>query len=302
MSRLLPILIAQVPSRDPASAVSELRAELLGLLEDFPATRMVIFPEFHTCRVSGGPAERERNYRTIAEPLDGPRLKALREVACEARVWLVPGTIIEEGAAGELFNTAVAISPDGELAAVYRKIFPWRPFEPFTPGTEFAVFDIPEVGRFGLCVCYDLWFPEVIRQLAWLGAEVVLCPTQTSTRDRDQELILARAAAIQNQVYVVSGNSADPTGTGRSLIADPEGLVRVQAPSEVTSFLTDVLDLDAVARVRQFGTCGLNRMWSQFKPGDAPIPLPLYEGFIDPRRWDIGTAQEKSSDKYSATP
>jgi len=98
----------------------------------------------------------------------------------------------------------------------------------------------------------------VIRQLAWLGAEVVLCPTQTSTRDSDQELILARAAAIQNQVYVGSGNSAEPTGTGRSLIADPEGLVRAQAPSEVTSFLTDVLDLDAVARVRQFGTCGWN--------------------------------------------
>jgi len=114
MSRLLPILIAQVPSRDPASAVSELRAELLELLEDFPASRMVIYPEFHTCRVSGGPVERERGYRTIAEPIDGPRLTALRGVAREARVWLGPGTIIEQGAASELFNTAVALSPDGE--------------------------------------------------------------------------------------------------------------------------------------------------------------------------------------------
>ncbi len=294
VSRLLPVLIAQVPSRDPSDAVTGLRTELLELLDDFPATRMVVYPEYHTCRVSGGPAERERQYRACAEPLSGPRLTALRAVAREAGVWLVPGTVIERGPADELFNTAVAIGPDGEVAATYRKIFPWRPFEPFTPGRQFVVFDVPGLGRFGLCICYDLWFPEVIRQLAWLGAEVVLCPTQTSTRDREQELVLARAAAIQNQVYVVSANAADPAGTGRSIVADPEGLVRLQAPSEVPSLLTDVIDLDAVTRVREFGTCGLNRMWSQFTSDDLPIPLPLYEGSIAPGRWDIQVRQENA--------
>jgi predicted amidohydrolase len=290
--RMLPVLIAQVPSRDPSESVAGLRTELLELLADFPATRMVIYPEYHTCRVTGTPAERERRYRACAEPLTGARVTALRAVAREAGVWLVPGTVIELGPGNELFNTAVVIDPDGEVAATYRKIFPWRPFEPFTPGREFTVFDVPDVGRFGLCICYDLWFPEVIRQLAWSGAEVVLCPTQTSTRDREQELVLARAAAIHNQVFVISANAADPAGTGRSIIADPEGLVRLQAPSEVSSFLTDVIDLDTVARVREFGTCGLNRMWSQFTPADAPIPLPLYEGSIEPSRWGIHISEE----------
>jgi predicted amidohydrolase len=285
MSRLLPLLAAQAPSRAPADAVAELRSDLLETLEDFPETRLAVYPEYHCCRVEGGPKQRKEGYEAIAEPLDGRRVTALREVAREAGIWLLPGTVVERGPSGELFNTAVAISPDGELVASYRKMFPWRPFEPFEAGSAFVTFDIPDLGRVGLAVCYDLWFPEVIRHLAWLGAELVVLPTQTSTRDRDQELVLARAAAIQNQVFVLSANAAAPAGTGRSILADPEGLVRFQAPSEVEAYLTDVIDLDNVATVRQFGTCGLNRMWSQLRPGDPVVALPLYDGTLDPARW-----------------
>ena len=155
------------------------------------------------------------------------------------------------------------IAPDGKLAASYRKIFPWRPFECFTPGDRFVVCDVPAVGRIGLAVCYDIWYPEVSRQLAWMGAEVIIFPAQTSTCDRAQELILARANAITNQVFVVSVNAAAPVGTGQSIVVDPEGLVRTQASGEVPTTLTDVIDLDEVDRVRTYGTCGLNRLWSQ---------------------------------------
>ncbi|HEX6516575.1 MAG TPA: carbon-nitrogen hydrolase family protein [Nocardioidaceae bacterium] len=285
MPRLLPLLVAQVESREPAAAVAGLREDVLANLEDFPETRLLVYPEYHCCRVSGGPKERAAQYDAMAEPLDGPRVEALREVAREAGVWLVPGTVIERGPAGELFNTALAISPTGELAGSYRKMFPWRPFEPFDPGTRFVTFDMPGVGRGGLCICYDLWFPEVIRHLAWLGAELVVVPTQTSTRDRAEELVLTQAAAIQNQVFVLGANAAAPVGTGRSLLVDPEGLVRFQAPSESAAYLTDVVDLDAVTRTRRFGSCGLNRMWSQPRPGDPQVELPMYGGTLDPARW-----------------
>lgn len=284
MSRTLPVLIAQTASRFPIDAVDLLRSELLELLEDFPATQLVVYPEYHTCRVSGGPKERARLYQEYAEPLNGPRVTGLREVAQQAGVWLLPGTVVERGDDGNIYNTALAISPDGELTA-YRKAFPWRPFEPFQPGQEFVTFDIPEVGRVGLCICYDLWFPEVIRHLAWMGAELIIIPTQTSTVDREQELVMARASAIQNQVFVLSANAAEPVGTGRSLCVDPEGHIRFQAPSESAAYLTDVVDFDAVARTREYGTCGLNRMWSQFHADDVPLPLPLYGGELDPRRW-----------------
>lgn len=283
MSRNLPILIAQAASRFPDEAVGQLRKEIFALLEDFPATRLFVYPEYHTCRVTGGPEERHSQYEECAEALDGPRVTALRDLAREAGVWLVPGTVIERGDDREIYNTALALGPDGEMSA-YRKIFPWRPFEPFRPGQDLVTFDIPDVGRVGLAVCYDIWFPEVIRNLAWMGAELIVVPTQTSTLDREQELVLARASAIQNQVFVVASNAAEPVGTGRSIIVDPEGIVRMQAPSESAAFLTDVIDFDAVTRTREYGTCGLNRMWSQARAGDPILELPFYSGSLDPTK------------------
>ena len=78
-------------------------------------------------------------------------------------------------------NTALAISPEGEIVATYRKLFPWLPLETSVPGDTFTVFDIPGAGRFGLMICYDGWYPEVSRTLAWMGAEVILQPTLTKT-------------------------------------------------------------------------------------------------------------------------
>lgn len=283
MARNLPVLLGQVASRFPSEAPQQLRLELFELLEDFPASRLVVYPEYHTVRVSGGPEQRHDEYEECAEPLDGPRVTALRDIAKEAGVWLVPGTVAERGDDGEIYNTALAIGPNDEFVA-YRKIFPWRPFEPFRPGQDLATFDIPGVGRVGLAVCYDIWYPEIIRNLAWMGAELIVVPTQTSTIDREQELILARASAIQNQVFVAAANAAEPVGTGRSIIVDPEGLVRVQAPSESEAFVTDVIDFDAVTRVREYGTCGLNRLWSQSRPGDPNIVLPMYDGQLEPSK------------------
>ena len=71
---------------------------------------------------------------------------------------------------------------------------------------------------------------------------------------------------------------------GRSLVVDPEGIVRVEA-GEAPTVLTDVLDLDHVSTVRRYGTSALNRMWQQMEPGDMPIELPLYRGRIDPDTW-----------------
>ncbi len=73
---------------------------------------------------------------------------------------------------------------------------------------------------------------------------------------------MARANAIFNQPYVVSLNAGSPAGLGRSVIVDPEGLVRLQA-GDGEELLTDVLDLDAVTRVREYGTGGVSRLWDQ---------------------------------------
>src|SRR5215210_4259825 len=85
------------------------------------------------------------------------------------------------------------------------------------------------------------------------------------------------ANAIANQLYVVNLNAAAPTALGRSLIVDPEGLVRVQA-AESEELLTDALDLDAVTRVRELGTAHVSRMWEQILRLGPEIELPMYGG------------------------
>lgn len=255
------------------------RKELRRRLSLCPQTQLVLLPElhFHASRM-GLPVEE------VAVPIPGALTDRLCQLAAELGVWLVPGSLFEAAPDGKVYNTALAISPAGEVVATYRKCFPWRPFEKVAPGTSFTVFDIPNVGRVGLSICYDLWFPELARHLAWLGAEVILQPTCTYTADRQQELVLAQATAITQQVYVVNVNAAAPFAAGRSLIVDPEGGVRVRT-GEAPMAMSDTIDLAHVARVRELGTAGVDRVWRQFESGGAQLPLPLYDGRLTPDRW-----------------
>jgi predicted amidohydrolase len=285
MARPLPLALAQLPPRPADAPLAGFAAEAEELVARYPQTRLAVFPELHLCGIDGPPGAARERLLDAAEPLSGPRSDALAQLAGDLGIWLVPGTVCERGPDGELFNTALVFSPEGRLAAWYRKIFPWRPYEPYDPGDRFVVFDIPGTGRLGLAICYDVWFPEVARHLAWLGAEAIVNPVMTTGCDREQELVLARANAIANQVHVISVNTAGPVGTGRSLVVDPEGRVRTEAPSPGATVLIDVIDLDDVTRARTYGTAGLNRMWEQFTDADAALELPLYGGRIDPRRW-----------------
>ncbi|HEY8753217.1 MAG TPA: carbon-nitrogen hydrolase family protein [Arthrobacter sp.] len=286
MSRPFPIAAVQAAPRLIGQPLEPFAREVAELKHSHPKTELIVYPELHLFGDNEPDQRRNEVLLDAAQPLDGPLVNELKQLAGDLKIWLVPGSICERSEDGQLFNTALAFSPEGQLVASYRKIFPWRPFEPYVPGDRFVVFDIDGVGRFGLSICYDAWFPEHSRQLAWLGADAILNVVKTTTIDRRQELVLARANAIVNQTFMVSVNCAGPVGQGKSLIVDPEGTVRVEATSENATVLTDVLDLGHVERVRQFGTAGLNRMWSQFRDGDAPLALPMYQGTLDPRSWD----------------
>ena len=286
MSRTLRIAAVQVAPLPLGGPIDDFAAQVYRVLDDDPRVQFVVFPELHLFGTElAGLEIRNNRLRASAVPLDGDLIAALGAIARRAGVWLLPGSICERGNAGELFNTAVVFSPQGDLVASYRKIFPWRPYEPYEPGDRFVVFDAPGIGRFGLSICYDAWFPEVTRHLAWLGAEVVLNIVKTTTPDRVQEVVLAQANSIVNQTFTVSVNCAGPVGEGRSLLVDPEGTILAASTDAAPTVLVRTLELDHVTRVRQHGTAGTNRMWEQFLPTDAPLDLPLYSGRIDPNRW-----------------
>ncbi|MFB7591062.1 carbon-nitrogen hydrolase family protein [Streptomyces sp. NPDC056169] len=244
----------------------------------FPHVQLVVVPEL-LLAAEGALLQPSADdwMERAAVTIPGPLTDRICALAVETGLWLIPGSLYEQAEDGRIHNTAIAVSPEGETVARYRKVFPWQPYEKTAPGHEFTVFDIPGVGRVGLAICYDGSFPETARQLAWLGAEIIIQPTLTPTRDREMELVCARANAWTNQVYVVNINASDPTGLGGSVVVDPEGIIRQQAGGG-EEILVDVLDLDAVTRVRRYGSSGMNRPWSQLARYGESVRLPMYGG------------------------
>jgi formamidase len=265
---------------DPDATLDRFASDVHAVRDTFDEVDLVIAPEVLLSGVGHVLREPAGYAAEVAVDIPGPLTDRLAALARDTGLWLVPGSVYERD--GEnVRNTAVVLSPAGELITVYRKCFPWAPYETTTPGTELATFDIPGVGRMGLIICYDGVFPEVPRQLAWWGAEVLLQPMLTGTSDRDGELAIARATAIQNQLAVVQVNAASPAGGGRSIVVDAEGIVRYEAAAG-EEVIVDVLDLDAVRRVRTRGSFGMNRMWEQWDRQAAALDLPMY-GELRPR-------------------
>ncbi len=238
--------------------------EILGVKRRFPWIDMVVLSEL-ACHGTS---------TAHAEPLPGRTEEALSSFAREAGVWLIPGSLFERDGA-KIYNTTPVIDPSGRVVARYRKIYPFLPYEQgVTAGSSFCVFDIPGAGRIGVSICYDIWFPEISRTLAWMGAEIIVNTALTNTIDRDTELALARAAAASNQCYVFNVNGAGALGFGRSIVCGPGGEVLHQAGTGREQITTE-LDLDQVTTVRERGWHGLGQVLKSFR--DHPIVYPPYE-------------------------
>jgi len=294
----LSIVAVQASPQKFSGSLNKFAEDLADVVARHPEVEMVIYPELHLFQpLAIEPGEKHTVANLDSVDIDSDFVRGLGDVARLHKIWLIPGSINEKGSAENLYNTALVFNPDGQVVARYRKIFPWRPFEPHTPGSTFVVFDIPTVGKIGLNTCYDIWFPETCRQLAWMGAELIINLVKTNTADRAQEVILTRANAIFNQVALLSVNSAGPEGVGCSLVVGPEGEVITDAMHTNRAELEYTFDSGSIERVRKNGTAGTNKMWKQFRSGDHPIPLPLYNGSIDPSRWTPSTDLPPTKEK-----
>lgn len=192
-----------------------------------------------------------------AEPISGPSWNRLRYAAKTKNKWVMTGSGLELSN-GEIYNAALLISPGGDIAIKYRKTHPFLPMESTTPGNEYPVYDIDNVGRFGIMICYDgLAFPEVARTLAWKGAEVILWPAMVAAPHADFWGTTCKAHSIFNQCFVVGisavGLQGSFSGVGHTQVVDPNGVVLSELDSE-EGILVEILDLDDVARVRRIGS------------------------------------------------
>jgi len=204
---------------------------------------------------------------THAEPLEGPRVRRMQDLAAKLGVHLLLGSIAEVAPnPAQCFNTSVLLGPTGELLASYRKIHlfdvdipdgaVFQESETVAEGDQgLTVVETP-LARFGLSVCYDLRFPEMYRALVADGAQVLAVPSAfTMFTGKDHWEVLLRARAIENTSWVIAPNhsgahSKGRTSYGRSMIIDPWGTV-VANCSDGPGYAVARIDMGLLDRVRK---------------------------------------------------
>ncbi|MFJ9039707.1 carbon-nitrogen family hydrolase [Streptomyces sp. NPDC102406] len=215
-----------------AESVNERRGRVSSLVrEESGRADLVVLPELWTTGAFAYDLFAEE-----AEPLEGPTFAAMSKAASDAGVWLHAGSIPERDPEGPLYNTALIFSPDGELAAAYRKIhrFGFDKGEAvlMSAGEELVTVPLPET-VLGVSTCYDLRFPELYRGLVDRGAETLLVSAGWPERRRAHWTLLAQARAVENQAYVLAcagaGTHAGVPQAGHSIVVDPWGEVLAQA-------------------------------------------------------------------------
>lgn len=205
----------------------------------------------------------DEEMRQQAEALSGPSLTFLRQLAVRYGIFVHGGSILERH--GErIYNTTVVFGRQGDQVALYRKLHlfdvevpggtTYRESAVVTPGREICTFECEGI-TVGLAICYDLRFPELFRELAARGAEVVLLPAVFNLMTgKDHWEVLVRARAIENQCYVAAiGNwgwcPPKYSSWGRSMVVNPWGTIMVQAPDQATTVSCE-LDFSLLREIR----------------------------------------------------
>jgi N-carbamoylputrescine amidase len=263
--------------------------------------QLVLLQELHTS-VYFCQTENTRHF-DLAESIPGPTTQQLGELARELHVVIV-ASLFEKRAAGLYHNTAVVLEHDGSLAGRYRKMH--IPDDPgyyekfyFTPGDLGFQPISTSVGKLGVLVCWDQWFPEAARLMALAGADLLLYPTAIGwdpqddeaeqQRQRDAWQTIQRAHAVANGLPVLSCNrvgveqaldaDSEIQFWGSSFVAGPQGELLAQAPTNDETMLLVEIDLQRSEAVR--------RIWPYLRDRriDAYADLKLrYRDTIDSER------------------
>lgn len=289
-------IIQQANTADSADNRRRLAEKILNLASE--GAQLVVLQELHDtlyfCQ------EEHVDWCSLAVPVPGETTEFYADIARRAGVVLVC-SLFERRAPGLYHNTAVVFDTDGTIAGKYRKMH--IPDDPayyekfyFTPGDlGFKPIDTA-VGRLGVLVCWDQWYPEAARLMSMAGAEVLIYPTaigwessdtpDEQTRQRDAWITVQRGHAVANQIPVIAvnrtGHEPDPSGVtggitfwGSSFIAGPQGEILYQAP--VDSETTAVIDLDMERSEH------VRRWWPFLRDRRIDAYGDLTKRYIDPK-------------------
>ena len=239
-------------------AIDEARGLALGAVA--AGAELVCLPEY----CGGLTSEGGMLVPPAAAEAQHPVLDALRGLASESRVWMLIGSIAVDGPGDRLINRGYVVDDHGEVRARYDKIFlfdvdlsptqQYRESAVVAPGERAVVVDTPW-GRLGMTICYDLRFPQLYRDLAQAGAEILAVPAAfTKVTGEAHWHVLNRARAIENGAVVVApcAVGAVPGGGaayGHSLVVSPWGEVLADGGDGV-GFVVTTVDVESVASAR----------------------------------------------------
>lgn len=204
---------------DSGTTPADKREQFAPLIADAAERNadLVVLPETLTYYGTG------LDFAQVAEPIPGPSTKYFGTLAKQHQLYLVAGLV--ERDQHLIYNVAVLIGPDGEVVGKYRKVtLPRGEIEAgLTPGSDYPVFDT-RLGRIGMMICYDGFFPEVARRLSNNGAEIIAWPVWGCNP------MLAQARACENHVWLVSSTYTDVASNWMiSAVYDHSGIPVAQA-------------------------------------------------------------------------
>lgn len=191
------------------------------------------------------------SYEAGAEPIDGPTVTRLRDLADGQSIYLHAGSVVERDGE-DLYNTSALIGPDGALLDTYRKVhlFGYGSEEQdlLTPGERIVTVET-DLATFGLSTCYDLRFPALYRAMVDRGVECFLVASAWPSARLEHWQLLTRTRALESQTFLVAANLAGTNGdvdlAGQSAVVDPWGVPIANAGGGERTVLADVDDVGA---------------------------------------------------------
>jgi predicted amidohydrolase len=263
-----------------AENLAAVRTRLAGAADG--GARLVAFPE---CVLTGYGFPSRAAAEACAEPVPGPATDALAADCARRNVWAAFGLLERDG--GRLFNSCALVGPAGQLVTYRKAHLPCVGADRFTdPGDRpFAVHDLGGL-RVGLGICFDAGFPETVRVLALLGADLVVLPTNWSDQAIKNATLVARVRAFENHVYFAAVNRVgDEAGyhyVGHSSVSDYTGEFLAFAGHDREAVLSAEIDPEAARRkkvVHRPGEYEIDRVnWRRpelYAPLVEPPPEPF---------------------------
>ena len=290
-----PLIVSAVQQPCNEDRQTNLDFSIAKIREAAAKADLVVLPELHL-----GPyfcQNEDHHTFDLAQAIPGPTTDVLSVVAKELQIVIV-STIFEKRAPGLYHNTAVVFDKDGSIAGQYRKMH--IPDDPgfyekyyFTPGDLGFTPIQTSIGKIGVLICWDQWYPEAARLMALAGAEILVYPTaigwdpedtlEEQQRQLDAWITIQRAHAVANGVPVISCNrvgfeqapdsEAGIQFWGNSFIAGPQGEFITQADAFDIKVLTATVDATHAERVR--------RIWPFLRDRRIDAYGELVKRFID---------------------